>query len=246
MTPIQTELIYPTEFFYKYAIFPGHIKTEAPGELVDVPAGSQCYLCGRKDFTRAYHRDDAIKEGFTNQDICYVEGIYVCLYCSHTLANNVRKMTLYLVTRDYGLQTDMTDGISLREIIKNPPEPPFLLGLGNFRKHTIFRNRVTLSKGLINAYIINGKAGLDQLITLDQAAVISIADDMQSLAVVLNSTPYGVAMANFGKKKLAILSPDQLKSYKRIKYLYGATTPAGWAALQVISESKPRPKRRKK
>ncbi len=238
---LNTELLYPTEFFYNHVIKTGHLEVQHPGKLINAPRGSRCYLCGRKDFIIAYDRDDVIKEGFTNQDNCHLDGKFVCLYCGNVLTHAVRKMYLYLVT-PIGLQTNFEDGISLRDILKKPPKPPFLLGLGNFRKHTVFRNRVTLSKDVIYAYIISARGGFDQLMGLERSLVVSIAENLKTLAEALKSTPFAVSNANFGRKRLAVLSQDQLDRYHRIQNLYDAKTPTGWAALQLATEPKNPPK----
>jgi hypothetical protein len=56
-----TELIYPTEFLYRYAIEAGHLITKAPGKLVDTPMGRRV-MSAEEETSRA-HTNEMTQSG---------------------------------------------------------------------------------------------------------------------------------------------------------------------------------------
>jgi len=252
---LHTELMYPTEFFYRYAIEPGYLQVKAPGVPVDVSAGSLCYVCGRDDFTTGYMRNDVIMSSFTNQDLCVApSGIHVCKYCANTLSDIVRKVSLCLVTRERCF-TVAADDISLTGILQNPPEPPFLLYKSDGKKHTIFRSRVTTSNKLIYAYIIHaskskGKiiASFDRLFEINRDEIEALTDDVKHLAEVIGreSGTFGVLSAKFGRGVLQKLSQEDLALYNKIKNSCNRTTSKGLLVEQYLWEGTPKTRAAKK
>lgn len=111
-----TELIYPTEFYYRYAVEPGYIAKPALN-LMDVRVGSPCFLCGRKDFTTGIRKEDAVKANFTDYDYCRMQGKHVCIFCASTVTDAGRKTGKYCIGRTAVL---LGSNVDIGELIGTP------------------------------------------------------------------------------------------------------------------------------
>jgi CRISPR type IV-associated protein Csf1 len=192
----------------------------------DVPRGESCLLCGRTDFTLGVPRDQAIKATFTEGGALKGSGEHVCLWCASTVTNTGRRLWRFLITKD---KTLLNGEVDIGRILLSPPEPPFLLGIGNGKKHIIYHCRVTVSKDLI--YVYDAKRG--KLAEVNRRDAISLCNDLARLAAALKSTCYGAAKASFGQKRLATLSPEDAALYRHTMSRHAFESDTMWAALEL-------------
>lgn len=225
MNKTATEVIFATEFYFKYAIVPGHIPCP-PLSLVDVKLGEPCFVCGRRDFEKGVSAKKAIAPTFTDFGYCHKQGDHVCEYCASTITNVGRKVGKYCISRNGVL---MKTGLDIADVIKNPPEPPFLCAIGDGQKHTVYRGRVTVSKEMIFIYDLDS----DRLIEINRKEAMEVADTLEHLAKALKSKPYAVARGNFGKTKIGNLSDDDRKLFEQFTSRHGFYSEATWAALKL-------------
>lgn len=232
----NSELVFPTEFYYNHAVKKGPIGAPALS-LEKVPLGTPCFMCGRKDFTQAVPKELAIKENFTDYGYCRGIGNHVCIYCASTVTDNARKVGKYCITPKKVL---LKSEVNFAAIIKDPPQPPFLLGSGDGQKHTVYKGKVSVSRDIFYIYCIetNKKVGVkrNKIIEINRKEVLWLADVIKKLSVALISTPYAVAMHNFGQKKIAGLSDELKELYKYIEGRYSFETDTCWAALRTLKQ----------
>ena len=223
----KTELIFPTEFMYHYAVEPGHIKKDPKVRVIQVPPGQTCFLCGRSDMTLGVKRKSAIKENFTDIAYCRGSGDHVCNFCAGTVTNAGRKiMRIFISPTEVRVNKDLHIG----KVIENPPPAPFLIGIGDWQKHFIYKCKVTVSIALIFVYDTrNGK-----LIEINRGAALDLAAKVERLSEALKTKPYAIAKGNFGKKKLSTLSEADRALYGQIKAAYSFHSDTMWAALEVL------------
>ena len=223
----KTELIFPTEFMYRYAVEPGHIKKDEGVRLIEVPPGQTCFLCGRSDMTLGVKRKSAIKENFTDIGSCKGSGDHACHFCARTVTQAGRQMKrIFISPTEVRINKDLDIG----KVIQNPPPTPFLIGIGDWQKHFIYKCKVTVSSALIYVY----DTGNAKLIEINRAAALDLAAKVKTLAKALKTKPYGIAKGNFGDKKLSKLSEADRALYAHIKATYSFDSDTIWAALEVL------------
>lgn len=231
----QTEHIYPTEFFYRYAIVPGHVPMPAI-RTKKVDLGQPCFICGRRDFEEAVDKAESIKSNFTDFESTKNTGKYVCLYCAATVSDAARRVGRYCVTRT-GMETK---GFDIGAIIASPPEPPFLLGIGDFQKHTVYKGRVTVSKNLIYVIVLPQKGrhnvipNKDWLVEIDREEAIGAAETISHLATALKAKPIGVVAGNISSKRIEELNNEDRRLYTEFHAVHGPWSDTAWAAIKII------------
>lgn len=130
--------------------------------------GSQkCYYCGA-NCSIHYSTKEYVKSTFTNRDIIkYPDSKYVCIGCVQSLGQGGDKMLMidnsikirensrgmqprnysWILTKHQKWAATKAHIKEIREIIFNPPEPPFSIILADSgKKQLIFRAPISLSK----------------------------------------------------------------------------------------------------
>lgn len=234
MAKIPTELLYPTEFFYRYAIQPGHVSSTVRS-LEPVSPGTSCFVCGRNDFAQGVAKAKAIGPLFTDYDSCKsLHSTHLCQYCAQSLTDGPdrrgpRRLLMYTVSQSGVL---LFPQMRPRDIITGGLEPPFLIALGDAQKHTVHKAKVSLSRDYFFVYDVKAQ----RLREVDRLAALAYATDLKHLAGALHSAPYAVARSNFGSAKLATLTEDDRRLYDRLAGHFH--TDLNWAALEALRKYK--------
>lgn len=120
----------------------------------------KCFYCG-KNANDNFSVKDYVKKTFTNYDIVFNSGSkYICDDCVYftsskidinmidgEIRNSTGRLFSWVITKNEKLAASKSHIGKLREIILNPPEPPFKIVLSDSgKKHLVFRCRWQLDR----------------------------------------------------------------------------------------------------
>lgn len=142
----------------------------------------KCYYCGA-DCGEQYKVSEYVKDTFTNRDIVkYPQSGYVCEGCMASLGEGEDDMLMidgtikhrenkrgmcprmysWVLTKDKRLAATKAHIKQLREIIINPPEPPFAIILADSgQKQLIFRAPIALDRNVYALLLEDEKIDVD-------------------------------------------------------------------------------------
>ncbi|EMO53921.1 hypothetical protein [Leptospira noguchii] len=123
----------------------------------------KCYYCG-SSCNQNFSVKEYVKKTFTNRDIvAQPASMYVCGGCVASFAEKITVQLMddeirdtqrvrqysWIITENSKIAATKKHIKELREVILNPPNPPFLIVLADSgQKHLIFRSKIAYSKDI--------------------------------------------------------------------------------------------------